>query len=135
MLLFISTAPTAPPQVVQARSENSTTLVLSWQPPPLDNQNGIIANYTVNITETETGTIFSVVAATTTVNLSSLHPFYSYSCVVAAVTVDLGPFSAPVVLEMPEDGRYTHELTYHLAVVFNIYYALYIQQQHPPVLQ
>lgn len=94
--------------MVQAHSENSTTLVLSWQPPPLDNQNGIIANYTANVTETETGRTFSVVTAQTTVTLSSLHPFYTYNCTVAAVTVDLGPFSAPVVLEMPEDGKFVY---------------------------
>ena len=105
VVIIVSAAPTAPPQMVQARSENSTTLVLSWQPPPLDNQNGIIVNYTANVTESETGTIFFVVTATTTITLSSLHPYYTYSCIVAAVTIDIGPFTAPVSLEMPEDGK------------------------------
>ena len=44
-------------------------------------------------------------AVNTSLRVSPLHPFYTYTCIVAAVTVGLGPYSAPVVVRTPEDGN------------------------------
>ena len=99
--------PTGPPQAVEVRSESSTTLTLSWQPPAPENQNGIILHYIVNITEMETGIVFSYTAVNSTIlTVPALHPFYNYTCIVAAVTVGVGPYSAPAVIQMPEDGKH-----------------------------
>ena len=98
--------PTGPPQAVEVQSETSTTLALSWQPPAPENQNGIILHYIVNITEMETGIVLSYTAVNTTIlTVPTLHPFYNYTCIVAAVTVGVGPYSAPAVIQMPEDGK------------------------------
>ena len=106
LLRFSLTVPTGPPQGVEVRSENSTTLVLSWQPPAPENQNGIIVHYIVNITEMETGRLLSFTAVnTTTLSVTMLHPFYTYTCIVAAVTVGIGPYSTTVEVELPEDGK------------------------------
>ena len=108
MLLFhfLPIVPTGPPQGVEIQSETSTTLVLSWQPPSSENQNGIIVHYIVNITEMETGRLLSFTAVnTTTLSVPMLHPFYTYTCIVAAVTVGIGPYSATVEVELPEDGK------------------------------
>ena len=106
LLHFCSVVPTGPPQGVEVQSETSTTLVLSWQPPAPENQNGIIIHYIVNITEMETGRLLSFTAVnTTTLSVSTLHPFYTYTCIVAAVTVGIGPYSATVEVELPEDGK------------------------------
>ena len=105
-LNFCPVVPTGPPQGVEVQSETSTTLVLSWQPPAPENQNGIIVHYKVNITEMETGRLLSFTAVnTTTLSVNMLHPFYTYTCIVAAVTVGIGPYSATVEVELPEDGK------------------------------
>ena len=106
LLLFCPIVPTGPPQGVEVQSEDPTTLVLSWQPPSPENQNGIIVHYKVNITEMETGRLLSFTAVnTTTLSVNMLHPFYTYTCIVAAVTVSIGPYSATVEVELPEDGK------------------------------
>ncbi|KAG5848133.1 hypothetical protein ANANG_G00095160 [Anguilla anguilla] len=41
------TQPSAPPQDVKCSSASSTSILVSWRPPPADLQNGIIAKYSV----------------------------------------------------------------------------------------
>ena len=98
---------------MEVQSEDPTTLVLSWQPPAPENQNGIIVHYVVNITEMETGRLLSFTAVnTTTLSVSTLHPFYTYTCIVAAVTIGIGPYSATVEVELPEDGKQVHSVCF-----------------------
>ena len=42
----------------------------------------------------------------THITLADLHPFYTYSCSVAAETIYIGPFTAELTTQMPEDGKY-----------------------------
>ena len=38
-------------------------------------------------------------------NVTSLHPYYTYNCTVAAHTsVGTGPISSPFVIQLPESG-------------------------------
>ena len=85
---------------------NSTTLMISWMPPPFEHQNGVIREYRVNITERETGMAYRLATAATTLTVSSLHPFYTYECITAAFTIAEGPYSAEVNITMPEDGMF-----------------------------
>ena len=85
---------------------DSTTLMISWMPPPLEHQNGIIREYQVNITERETGIAHHLTTAATTLTVSSLHPFYTYDCTLAAFTIAEGPYSVEVNITMPEDGMF-----------------------------
>ena len=62
-----------------------------WSPPSPDSQNGIIRKYTVYVLETETGMVTTLDTTTTSIALSSLHPYYLYQFFVAAVTVGSGP--------------------------------------------
>ena len=113
--LFCPVVPTGPPQGVEVQSEDPTTLVLSWQPPAPENQNGIIVHYIINITEMETGRLLSFTAVnTTTLSVPTLHPFYTYSCIVAAVTVGLGPYSATVEVKLPEDGKQVYSVRFYI---------------------
>ena len=110
---FCPIVPTGPPQGVEVQSETSTTLVLSWQPPAPENQNGIIVHYIINITEMETGRLLSFTTVnTTTLSVPTLHPFYTYTCIVAAVTVGIGPYSATVEVELPEDGKHVYSVSW-----------------------
>ena len=70
----------------------SSSIHLSWDPPPIDAQNGIIRHYSV-ITFAEGSFFKTKKASGTTLLLQDLHPFYSYHFTVCAVTVALGPCS------------------------------------------
>ena len=98
-------APSAPPGDIQVLAEDSRTLKLSWQPPGNRSRNGIIVRYHINITELNSQSSFLVETSGQGVVVDDLHPYYQYSCIVAAETVELGPFSAPVIIELPEDGK------------------------------
>ena len=98
--------PETAPLNLSVQATDSQTLVLSWEPPLPEDRNGIIINYTVNITEMETGTQFQLVTDNTTITAFSLHPHYTYSCTVAAETsVGLGSYTTPRPVQMPEDGK------------------------------
>ena len=36
--------------------------------------------------------------------LTDLHPFYTYSCAVAAETVAVGPYTFPITVQLSEEG-------------------------------
>ena len=58
------------------------------------------------ITEVETGTITTLFTEATNLTVNSLHPYYTYSCIVAAETTGLGPYSHPVDIQLPETGMW-----------------------------
>lgn len=67
----------------------------------------MIQQYTVQIRETETNivTTLSTDHEPTSVTVTSLHPYYTYSVTVAAgTTAGVGPFSHAVELQLPESG-------------------------------
>ena len=96
--------PDASPQNLNGTTINSTSLSLSWEPPPSEQRNGIITHYIVNMTETETGDELSLSTTDTTIIVSGLHPFYHYKCCVSAVTIGAGPYSPPITLQTLQSG-------------------------------
>ena len=58
--------------------------------------------------------------ANTTMTITGLHPFYTYSSSVAAETIGLGPFSAMFSVKMPEDGEDIHLQYRLLSYVINV---------------
>lgn len=58
----------------------------------------------MKVTELETGTEFELVATTTFIEISSLHPFYTYEWQVSGVTIDEGPYTTLSVVMTSEDG-------------------------------
>ena len=89
---------------------SSTSISLSWSPPPLDDQNGIIREYRISITEDETGDVMSLTSSSTSVTVTSLHPYYTYRCSVSAYTVDIGPATSESTVRTLEDGNPTEIL-------------------------
>ena len=68
-------------------------------------QNGIIILYTINVTVADSGEMFQLTSTTTSLTVSTLQPFTTYFCIIAASTsVGMGPFSTVVTLQTPEDG-------------------------------
>ena len=102
---FCSAAPSSAPQHLDVVPKNSTTLHLLWTPPPRETQNGLIIGYRINITELDTGRVLNMASSITLASRQDLHPFYNYSCSVAAYTiVGTGP-SVETTVHMPEDGE------------------------------
>lgn len=102
---FCCIAPGGPPQSVSAQPLNSTTLNLAWEPPLPQVQNGVIQQYIIKIIEVDTRMVTNLSTEATSVNVTSLHPYYTYSCAIAAETSGVGPFSSPVVIQLPESGK------------------------------
>ena len=101
----ISIVPRTPPQNVSGSVVNSSAIVLNWNPPDIDDQNGIVRYYVVNVTEVQTANVFQCTANTTGLSISSLHPSYMYVIVVSAATIGPGPFSPALTLQTAEAGR------------------------------
>ena len=105
-MIFYYSAPSTPPTNIRISSVTSTQFLLSWSSPLPTNQNGVIRNYTINILEVNTNTQISVTSQATSQLLETLHPYYNYSCVIAAVTVNFGPYSESINVTTLEDGKF-----------------------------
>ena len=84
---------------------NSTTLNISWSLPPVDKINGIIQHYSVMVQVSDTTETFNYEVSTTYLLLTDLHPYYTHTVFVAAVTVSAGPYSAGVSVQTPADSE------------------------------
>ena len=80
-------------------------MLVSWQPPPPEHRNGLITGYIVRVAKqnTEDG-IYLPLTNDTEMVVNNLHPFYIYRYSVAAYTVAIGPFSAPMAQKLPESS-------------------------------
>ena len=97
--------PTGPPQNFTLSANNSRSLILSWDLPLPQDVNGVIVDYTINITSTLGTSSFPVQSSDTSYIITSLRPFIAYTCIIAAHTsVGRGPFSTGVTLTTPEDA-------------------------------
>ena len=90
---------------------NPRQVELVWAPPPMDQQNGIIRRYIINVTSVDDGVELIAYSQTTRTLVQNLHPFTTYFCSVSAETVAPGPFSPPIVIQTPEDGGYEMYIT------------------------
>ncbi len=80
--------------------------MLTWDPPPYQDQNGVIISYDIDVTVIETGETFVITSNDTLLSVTGLRPYRSYICTIAASTsVGLGPYSASITVETPEDGK------------------------------
>ena len=103
--ISFTSAPSRQPQNVQLSALSSTSILVTWSPPPVADQNGVITGYLINLTEADTGTVLHMTSRTTSLTATSLHPYYMYEVVVAAVTVAVGPYSQPAQITTPEDSK------------------------------
>ena len=102
---LFSPAPTAPPSTPQLTNLTSQSFSLMWQPPPFEEINGDIRQYTLSIVELETGWKFKVTTNDTQITINSLHPFYNYLCRIRAETTQPGPYSDEISLRLLEQGK------------------------------
>lgn len=97
--------PIVGPTNVSGTAIDSETIILTWNPPPFDQQNGLIRHYAINITELDTGYEFLQTATGTELILYSLHPYYTYVFQISAITVGEGPSSEPIAVQTEQDGK------------------------------
>lgn len=76
----------------------------------MEETNGVITQYTISVTEIDTGTVSRVATNSTSLSatLESLHPYYSYTFKVRAETViGPGPYSTETSIQLDEAGKWT----------------------------
>ena len=100
-----TTAPSSPPSNYTAVALSSRSILLTWDAPPVEGQNGIITGYTVNITELETREVSTMFTESHNLTLYSLQPFTTYGFLVSAQTVGgRGPATHFVSVITHEEG-------------------------------
>ena len=109
MSCYNSTVPSSPPQNVMVTSVNPASLMVSWQPPPMIDHNGLIT-YMIQYTRVGSSDRMSVnVNSGTTHTISGLVAYVNYSVTVVARTVNgTGPFSIAVVGRSGQDSELLH---------------------------
>ena len=83
----------------------SSSISLSWSSLELEELNGELSHFSIEIMEQETNSSMHRTSTTTEVTIDFLHPFYTYRIRVSAVTVLPGPYTAELFIETLEDGR------------------------------
>ncbi|XP_029107826.1 receptor-type tyrosine-protein phosphatase delta isoform X6 [Scleropages formosus] len=103
------TQPSAPPQHVRCSSPSSTSILVSWLPPPVELQNGIITKYSVQYAavegeDTSPRQISSLPPESSQYLLENLEKWTEYRVTVRAHTdVGPGPESIPLLVRTDED--------------------------------
>ncbi|XP_030194634.1 receptor-type tyrosine-protein phosphatase delta isoform X38 [Gadus morhua] len=103
------TQPSGSPQDVRCSSPSSTSIVVVWGPPPIEDQNGIITKYTVHYwtpdgEDTTTHDSSDIPPENPTYLLENLEKWTEYSVTVTAHTdVGAGPESLPRLVRTEED--------------------------------
>ena len=100
----MTSVPTGPPLNLVAQSFNSTSLMLSWEPPSPVQHSGAIFNYTLTcISELGLPPLVAVYMTAGTYTLNGLTPATVYACSVFATNL-YGDSPPANVSAMTEDG-------------------------------
>ena len=107
-IVIITTAvPSSPPQNITVASVDPASLMVTWQPPPLIDQNGPIVSYAISIMSIEHRDIRNVTIVGTELTISDLIPFVNYSVQVAASNTNgTGVFSTIISQVSGEDSKF-----------------------------
>ena len=119
---FIKTVPTEAPRNISVIVESSRSIMLTWERPSPEEENGLLVRYHVIVIEaqihyTDNGTEITgmQIYLNRTYNVSEgriqlidmLHPDYNYTVRLAAATgVGVGPFSDAITVRTDMDGEY-----------------------------
>lgn len=101
--------PSAPPQDITCTSPSSTSLLVSWAPPPLEFQNGVISGYSIQYSTTEgnktSKRVDGIPPGSSSYLLENLEKWTEYGIMVRARTeAGDGPESLQLLIRTEEDG-------------------------------
>ena len=94
--------PSGPPNNAEVTVTSSTTATVQWLEPYLEVQNGVIQHYRIIVVDPDNVQQI-LTSSSLSIQLTNLHPYYSYSCSVQAVTIGNGP-NVTVTFTTFEDG-------------------------------
>jgi len=125
--MTVDSAPSAAPRQVQGRAVNSTIILVTWSPPPVARQNGVVVHYRLLYVAADrdhhvggsaavrgrgrdvTRSVQSVIVPGTSQLshiITALDRFTQYKIWIAASTrAGEGPLSDVVVVQTDEDGQ------------------------------
>ena len=103
--MFLIPVPSGSPRNLATTSVTSRSIGLTWDPPTAANQNGIIRTYIIRVTVLESGENIQLMSNSTEIDLEMLHPYYTYSFVISAVTIGPGPPSSAYNVTTEEEGK------------------------------
>ena len=99
--------PSGYPQSFMGTTPTSRSAIFTWDPPPPDQQNGLIVEYFINITVANSGETFQETTTENSLSIYTLKPFTTYFCIIAASTsAGIGPYSTVFTLQTPQDGKF-----------------------------
>ena len=107
VILCMFTVPGGAPENFTVDVVSSTQILLMWQPPLNEIQNGLVRFYRISVVEVKTNTsyFYTQPSASSTQQVEFRHPFYDYVCSVAAITIGPGPYTSPLTVRTLEDGK------------------------------
>ena len=108
MSCYNSTVPSSPPLNIIVTSVIPSSLMVSWQPPPLIDHNGPITGHVIQYTRVGSSDMMSVIinSGTTEYIILRLVAYVDYSVTVATMNVNgTGPFSNPMVNRSGENSE------------------------------
>ena len=102
-LYFSIPAPSQSPVAITATVTSSTSARITWSPPPLEAQNGIIRLYEIYLEDERGNATFN--STVESYILTGLRPASQYRVRVAAYTVEIGPKSDYTDFVTTEDSK------------------------------
>lgn len=107
--------PSAPPQDITCTSPSSTSILVSWAPPPVEFQNGVITGYSIQYSTTEgskvSKRIDGIPPDSSQYLLENLEKWTEYGLTVRAQTeAGDGPESLQLLIRTEEDGMFPNKL-------------------------
>ena len=104
---MISAVPSGAPLAFTGVSTGITTISLAWQLPLPENRNGIIIGYVVSLSSVSSAETRRLTTTDTNLTVTSLTPYTTYECIVAAYTsIGDGPPSSIVLVQTEETSRF-----------------------------
>ena len=87
----------------------TTSAEFNWQPPFASNHNGPLSHYLLRLVDqTFNLTDITINTTSTSYTITTLEEYIRYSCQVAAATeAGIGPYSSPVEITTPQDGKFS----------------------------
>ncbi len=104
---YVNTVPSAPPQNLVVTLTTSSSISISWNPPPFEQQNGLIRYYLVYLTDINGNTLeLQTNDNSTDFTIENVVPVHNnYTVSLAAFTIGVGPSSSALTISLPESGK------------------------------